>query len=125
MLQRQRVPVPAYCTATKPLTVALDILQADCPYGTLLPTLEVLMQRTLTVKDALSSMTAGLPDAIVVWSTLKLVEIYSTTLLLNMEQNIHYNCKTRLKMQMPVNNKTELDHGSYIRYVLQVIQCHF
>lgn len=54
-----------YCTATKPLTVALDILQADCPYGTLLPTLEVLMQRTLAVKDALSSMTAGLPDAIV------------------------------------------------------------
>ena len=54
-----------YCTATKPLTVALDILQADCPYGTLLPTLEVLMQRTLAVKDALSTMTAGLPDAIV------------------------------------------------------------
>ncbi|XP_076872313.1 uncharacterized protein LOC143522476 [Brachyhypopomus gauderio] len=54
-----------YCTATKPLNVALDILQADCPYGTLLPTLEVLMQRTLAVKDALFSMTAGLPDAIV------------------------------------------------------------
>lgn len=54
-----------YCTATKPLTVALDILQADCPYGTLLPTLEVLMTRTLAVKDTLSRMTAGLPDAIV------------------------------------------------------------
>uniref|UniRef100_A0A3Q2D1X7 BED-type domain-containing protein n=1 Tax=Cyprinodon variegatus TaxID=28743 RepID=A0A3Q2D1X7_CYPVA len=51
-----------YCSATKPLTVTLDILQADCPYGTLLPTLEVLMQRTLAVKDALSTMTAGLPD---------------------------------------------------------------
>ncbi|XP_067284023.1 uncharacterized protein [Pseudorasbora parva] len=54
-----------YCTAMKPLTAALDILQGDCPYGTLLPTLEVLMQKTLAVKDALSRMTAGLPDAIV------------------------------------------------------------
>ena len=42
-----------YCTAIKPLTAALDILQGDCPYGTLLPTLEVLMQKTLAVKDAL------------------------------------------------------------------------
>ncbi len=54
-----------YCTAMKPLTAALDILQGDCPYGTLLPTLEVLMQKTLAVKDTLSRMTAGLPDAIV------------------------------------------------------------
>ncbi|KAK0155357.1 hypothetical protein N1851_002314 [Merluccius polli] len=54
-----------YCTAMKPLTAALDILQGDCPYGTLLPTLEVLMQKTLAVKDDLSRMTAGLPDAIV------------------------------------------------------------
>ncbi|KAG1960435.1 hypothetical protein F2P79_006315 [Pimephales promelas] len=54
-----------YCTAMKPLSAALDILQGDCPYGTLLPKLEVLMQKTLDVKDALSRMTAGLPDAIV------------------------------------------------------------
>ncbi|KAG1925936.1 zinc finger BED domain-containing protein 1-like [Pimephales promelas] len=54
-----------YCTAMKPLSAELDILQGDCPYGTLLPTLEVLMQKTLDVKDALSRMTAGLPDAIV------------------------------------------------------------
>ncbi|XP_047242658.1 uncharacterized protein LOC124881166 [Girardinichthys multiradiatus] len=54
-----------YCTFMKPLTAALDILQGDCPYGTLLPTLEVLMQKTLAVKDSLSRMTAGLPDAIV------------------------------------------------------------
>ncbi|KAL3980934.1 C-X-C chemokine receptor type 3 [Sarotherodon galilaeus] len=51
--------------AMKPLTAALDILQGDCPYGTLLPTLEVLMQKTQAVKDNLSRMTAGLPDAIV------------------------------------------------------------
>ncbi|CAI5670818.1 unnamed protein product [Oreochromis niloticus] len=49
----------------KPLTAALDILQGDCPYGTLLPTLEVLMQKTQAVKDDLSRMIAGLPDAIV------------------------------------------------------------
>uniref|UniRef100_A0A3P9DUX7 BED-type domain-containing protein n=1 Tax=Maylandia zebra TaxID=106582 RepID=A0A3P9DUX7_9CICH len=54
-----------YCMAMKPLTAALDILQGDCPYGTLLPTLEVLMQKTQAVKDDLSRMTAGLPDAIV------------------------------------------------------------
>uniref|UniRef100_A0A3Q3AK76 HAT C-terminal dimerisation domain-containing protein n=1 Tax=Kryptolebias marmoratus TaxID=37003 RepID=A0A3Q3AK76_KRYMA len=53
-----------YCTIMKPLTAALDILQGDCPYGTLLPTLEVLMQKTMAVKDSLSRMTAGLPDAI-------------------------------------------------------------
>ncbi|KAJ7984492.1 hypothetical protein DPEC_G00355380 [Dallia pectoralis] len=54
-----------YCTAMKPLTVALDILQGDCHYGTLLPTLEVLMQKTLAVKDALSSRchSAGYPDS--------------------------------------------------------------
>ncbi|CAL8342181.1 unnamed protein product [Arctogadus glacialis] len=54
-----------YCTAMKPLTAALDILQGDCPYETLLPTLEVLIQKTLAVKDAFSRMTAGLPNAIV------------------------------------------------------------
>uniref|UniRef100_A0A3B4ERU9 BED-type domain-containing protein n=1 Tax=Pundamilia nyererei TaxID=303518 RepID=A0A3B4ERU9_9CICH len=47
-----------YCMAMKPLTAALDILQGDCPYGTLLPTLEVLMQKTQAVKDDLSRMTA-------------------------------------------------------------------
>ena len=87
-----------YCTAMKPLTVALDILQGDCPYGTLLPTLEVLMQKTLAVKDALSRTTAGLPDAIVqVCSIFKLVKISCITLFMNMEQNIHYHCKTILK----------------------------
>uniref|UniRef100_A0A3Q4G166 HAT C-terminal dimerisation domain-containing protein n=1 Tax=Neolamprologus brichardi TaxID=32507 RepID=A0A3Q4G166_NEOBR len=56
-----------YCMAMKPLTAALDILQGDCPYGTLLPTLEVLM------------MTAGLPDAIVqVRSILKLVKFFAS-----------------------------------------------
>uniref|UniRef100_A0A3Q2VAM0 BED-type domain-containing protein n=1 Tax=Haplochromis burtoni TaxID=8153 RepID=A0A3Q2VAM0_HAPBU len=47
-----------YCMAMKPQTAALDILQGSCPYGTLLPTLEVLMQKTQAVKDDLSRMTA-------------------------------------------------------------------
>uniref|UniRef100_A0A8C4RZ51 Uncharacterized protein n=1 Tax=Erpetoichthys calabaricus TaxID=27687 RepID=A0A8C4RZ51_ERPCA len=45
---------------------ALDILQADdCCYVTLLPTLKVLMTRMLALKDALSRITAGLPDVVV------------------------------------------------------------
>uniref|UniRef100_A0A3B3B5W3 HAT C-terminal dimerisation domain-containing protein n=1 Tax=Oryzias melastigma TaxID=30732 RepID=A0A3B3B5W3_ORYME len=53
-----------YCIAMKPLTAALDILQGDeCPYGALLPTLEILMMKSLSLKDLLT-MTADLPDAI-------------------------------------------------------------
>ena len=56
-----------YCTVSKPLTAALDILQGDddCYYGTLLPTLEILMLKLLALKDGLSQMTAGMPGAIV------------------------------------------------------------
>uniref|UniRef100_A0A3Q4GWT6 HAT C-terminal dimerisation domain-containing protein n=1 Tax=Neolamprologus brichardi TaxID=32507 RepID=A0A3Q4GWT6_NEOBR len=87
-----------YCMAMKPLSVALDILQGDCPYGTLLPTLGVLMQKTQAVKDALSRMTAGFPDAIVqVRSILKLVKCFCFIQFTNMEQNINYHCKIRLK----------------------------
>ncbi len=55
-----------YCATMKPLTVALDILQGDenCYFGTLLPTLETLMSKTLEVKDSLTVAT-GLPEAIV------------------------------------------------------------
>ncbi|KAI4819688.1 hypothetical protein KUCAC02_004928 [Chaenocephalus aceratus] len=50
----------------KPLTVALDILQGEdnCYFGTLLPTLETLMSKTLEMKDSLTVAT-GLPEAIV------------------------------------------------------------
>jgi len=56
-----------YCALLKPLAAALDILQGedDCYYGTLLPTLEILMSKLLALKDGLSQMTAGMPDAIV------------------------------------------------------------
>ncbi|KAI4832197.1 hypothetical protein KUCAC02_015172 [Chaenocephalus aceratus] len=49
----------------KPLTVALDILQGEdnCYFGTLLPTLETLMSKTLDMKDSLTVET-GLPEAI-------------------------------------------------------------
>ena len=56
-----------YCLVLKPLTVALDILQEEdnCYYGTLLPTLEILMAKTLALREGLSRMLALLPDAIV------------------------------------------------------------
>lgn len=56
-----------YCAVTRPLAAALDILQGedDCYYGTLLPTLEILMSKLLALKDGLSKMTAGMPGAIV------------------------------------------------------------
>ncbi|CAB4068515.1 unnamed protein product [Lepeophtheirus salmonis] len=58
------LPVPRL-NLILPLSVVLDILQGNCPYGTLLPTLEALMQRALSVKDDLSKMTAGLSNSIV------------------------------------------------------------
>ena len=56
-----------YCAIMKPFTAALDILQGEdtCFYGTLQPTLEVLMAKTLTMKNGLSPMTTGLPEIIV------------------------------------------------------------
>ena len=56
-----------YCLIMKPFTIALDILQGEdnCFYGTLLPTLEILMAKTLAVKNGLSKMTGELPDIIV------------------------------------------------------------
>uniref|UniRef100_A0A671U1X3 HAT C-terminal dimerisation domain-containing protein n=1 Tax=Sparus aurata TaxID=8175 RepID=A0A671U1X3_SPAAU len=50
----------------QPLTVALDILQGEdnCFYGTLLPTLETLMSKTLELKKHLAILD-GLPEAIV------------------------------------------------------------
>ena len=56
-----------YCAVSRPLAAALDILQGedDCYYGTLLPTLEILMSKLLAMKDGLSQMTAGMPGAIV------------------------------------------------------------
>lgn len=55
-----------YCVVMKPLTLALDILQGEehCFYGTLLPTLEILMSKMLSMKASLSKVTAGLPDVI-------------------------------------------------------------
>ncbi|KAJ7992799.1 hypothetical protein DPEC_G00282440 [Dallia pectoralis] len=53
-----------YCTVMKPLTVALDILlgEDNCFYGTLLPTLETLISKTLDLKTGLLG---DLPEAVV------------------------------------------------------------
>lgn len=63
---REYLFLKEYCIVLKPLTVVLDILQGEdnCYFGTLLPTLEILMSRTLALRDELR-MTASLPDVIV------------------------------------------------------------
>uniref|UniRef100_A0A8C1VZQ7 HAT C-terminal dimerisation domain-containing protein n=1 Tax=Cyprinus carpio TaxID=7962 RepID=A0A8C1VZQ7_CYPCA len=55
-----------YCTVMKPLTVALDILQGvdNCFYGTLLPTLETLISKTLDLKTGLQNL-GDLPETVV------------------------------------------------------------
>uniref|UniRef100_A0A3P8NPQ8 BED-type domain-containing protein n=1 Tax=Astatotilapia calliptera TaxID=8154 RepID=A0A3P8NPQ8_ASTCA len=52
--EREHQCIREYCAVMKPLTVALDILQGEdhCFYGTLLPTLESLMTKTLAIKNA-------------------------------------------------------------------------
>ncbi|CAI5680316.1 unnamed protein product [Oreochromis niloticus] len=63
---REYLFLKEYCIVLKPLTVALDILQGEenCYFGILLPTLEILMSRTLALQDELK-LTASLPDIIV------------------------------------------------------------
>ncbi|KAI4828959.1 hypothetical protein KUCAC02_023027 [Chaenocephalus aceratus] len=65
--EREHLFLKEYCSVLKPLTVALDILQGEdnCYYGSLLPTLETLMSRTLALQNVLSRMTANLPGVIV------------------------------------------------------------
>ncbi|ROL55589.1 hypothetical protein DPX16_23606 [Anabarilius grahami] len=48
-----------YCKVLKP------VCEDDCFYGTLQPTLEILMAKILALKDGLSPMMANLPDLIV------------------------------------------------------------
>ena len=65
--EREYQFVKEYCQVVKPLTIALDILQGEdnCFHGTILPTLDALMARTLGLKDTLSRVPASLPDFIV------------------------------------------------------------
>lgn len=64
--EREHQCIREYCAVMKPLTVALDILQGEdhCFYGTLLPTLESLMTKTLAIKNGLQIL-VGLPDTVV------------------------------------------------------------
>ncbi|XP_061566628.1 uncharacterized protein LOC133454792 [Cololabis saira] len=64
--EREYLVIREYCTVMKPLTMALDVLQGEknCFYGTLLPTLQSLMHKTLELKKDLQIL-VGLPDAIV------------------------------------------------------------
>ncbi|KAK0137463.1 putative AC9 transposase [Merluccius polli] len=64
--EREHQFIREYCTVMKPLTVALDILQGEdrCYHGTLLPTLETLIFKTLQLKSGLHIL-IDLPEAIV------------------------------------------------------------
>ncbi|CAI5636569.1 unnamed protein product [Oreochromis niloticus] len=62
--EREHQCIREYCAVMKPLNVALEILQGHCFYGTLLPTLESLMTKTLAMKNGLQIL-VGLPDAVV------------------------------------------------------------
>ena len=67
MNDREYLFLKEYCSVLKPFTCALDKLQGEttCYYGTLQPTLESLIERTMALQDGLSQMTAALPGAIV------------------------------------------------------------
>ena len=75
--EREHQVLKEYCVVMKPLTVALDILQGEdnCFYGTLLPTLETLMSKTLDLKKHLAILD-GLPEAIVQVRAAILFSIY-------------------------------------------------
>ena len=64
--EKQHPFLKEYYAIIKPFMVALDILQGDdnCCHGTLLPTLKVLMSKTVEMRDGLW-VTIGLTDAIV------------------------------------------------------------
>ncbi|XP_067289219.1 zinc finger BED domain-containing protein 4-like [Pseudorasbora parva] len=65
--EREYLFLKEYCKVLKPVCMALDILQGedDCFYGTLQPTLEILMAKIVALKEGLSHMMADLPDLIV------------------------------------------------------------
>uniref|UniRef100_A0A8C6LEB6 HAT C-terminal dimerisation domain-containing protein n=1 Tax=Nothobranchius furzeri TaxID=105023 RepID=A0A8C6LEB6_NOTFU len=67
MNDREYQLIKEYCAIMKPFSIALDILQGEetCFYGMLQPTLEVIMAKTLAMKNASSAMTTGLPEIIV------------------------------------------------------------
>ncbi|KAL1250771.1 hypothetical protein QQF64_018567 [Cirrhinus molitorella] len=67
MTEREYQLLKEYCKVLKPVCMALDILQGedDCYYGTLQPTLEILMAKILALKEGLSNLMANLPDLIV------------------------------------------------------------
>ncbi|XP_019216869.2 uncharacterized protein LOC109202836 [Oreochromis niloticus] len=78
---REYLFLKEYCIVLKPLTVALDILQGEenCYFGILLPTLEILMSRTLALQDELK-LTASLPDIIV-----KAIKVHFSSMMDNKE----------------------------------------
>lgn len=96
--ERGNLFLKEYCSVLKPMTVALDILQGEenCYYGSLLPTLETLMSRTLALQNGLSRMTADLPGVIVQVSQFLIaylkVSYRPTCCILDIKDLVSYLC---------------------------------
>lgn len=96
--EREHLFLKEYCSVLKPMTVALDILQGEenCYYGSLLPTLENLMSRTLALQNGLSRMTADLPGVIVQVSQFLIaylkVSYRPTCCILDIKDLVSYLC---------------------------------
>lgn len=76
--EREHKFIREYCTVMRPLTLALDILQGEnnCVHGTLLPTLETLIFKTLDLKSGLQIL-VDLPEAVVTVRTSIYLHIFN------------------------------------------------
>ncbi|RXN02294.1 AC9 transposase [Labeo rohita] len=74
--EREHQFIREYCTVMKPLTVALDILQGEdnCFHGTLLPTVETLIFKTLELNSGLQIL-VDLPEAVVMAIKTRFAEV--------------------------------------------------
>ncbi|KAI4820232.1 hypothetical protein KUCAC02_028216 [Chaenocephalus aceratus] len=106
--EREHLFLKGHCSVLKPLTVALDILQGEdnCYYGTLLPTLETLMSRTLALQNGLSRMTANLPGVIVQAIKTRFAPVLeSSEALLAALTFLKFKCRTLPRDEKPAENK--------------------
>uniref|UniRef100_A0A3Q4MX68 BED-type domain-containing protein n=1 Tax=Neolamprologus brichardi TaxID=32507 RepID=A0A3Q4MX68_NEOBR len=96
---REYLFLKEYCIVLKPLTVALDILQGEenCFFGILLPTLEILMSRTLALQDELK-LTASLPD-IICLTYFCLIKVHFSSMMDNKEALLAAVTLPKFKLQ--------------------------
>ncbi|KAI7813886.1 putative zinc finger BED domain-containing protein 4-like, partial [Triplophysa rosa] len=105
-----------YCSIMKPFSIALDILQGEetCFYGTLQPTLEILLAKTLAMQNGLSQMTTGLPEI-----TVGAIKTRFATIIDSKEALLAAVSLPKFKLRW-VKEETRQDH---IKYLLTT-ECH-